>query len=143
MTFAAALLLRRDNRRRVVPYMMALFGMSVFLVGIFPGNNAVVHPLVAMATFIFGGLTCIAGARVVRGPLRYVSVGLGGVTLFFLILSGLFIPVLGDGGTERWVAYPVVLWMVAFGGYLLGATRAASPLRDSAHRAERPVASVV
>jgi len=26
---------------------------------------------------------------------------------------------LGEGGIERWMVYPVVLWLVAFGGYLL------------------------
>jgi hypothetical protein len=26
---------------------------------------------------------------------------------------------LGEGGIERWIAYPTVLWLVAFGGYLL------------------------
>ena len=26
---------------------------------------------------------------------------------------------LGDGGVERWIAYPTVLWMLAFGGYLM------------------------
>ena len=29
---------------------------------------------------------------------------------------------LGDGGIERWVAYPVVLWLVAFGGNLMSHT---------------------
>jgi hypothetical protein len=24
------------------------------------------------------------------------------------------------GGVERWVAYPVVLWVIGMGGYLLG-----------------------
>jgi hypothetical protein len=26
---------------------------------------------------------------------------------------------LGDGGLERWIVYPIVLWLVAFGSYLL------------------------
>jgi hypothetical protein len=28
--------------------------------------------------------------------------------------------VLGVGGAERWVAYPVILWLMGFGGYLAG-----------------------
>ncbi|WP_254662945.1 hypothetical protein [Haladaptatus sp. W1] len=28
--------------------------------------------------------------------------------------------VLGSGGVERWVAYPLLLWVTGFGGYLLG-----------------------
>jgi hypothetical protein len=27
---------------------------------------------------------------------------------------------LGSGGIERWVVYPLLLWALAFGGYLLG-----------------------
>ena len=25
---------------------------------------------------------------------------------------------LGEGGLERWIVYPIVLWLVAFGSYL-------------------------
>jgi hypothetical protein len=45
------------------------------------------------------------------------------VTLTYVLLAGLDAPIvqsLGDGGAERWVAYPVVLWLVLFGGVLLG-----------------------
>jgi hypothetical protein len=33
---------------------------------------------------------------------------------------------LGEGGLERWIVYPVLLWLVAFGSYLRAtpATRA-------------------
>jgi hypothetical protein len=27
---------------------------------------------------------------------------------------------LGVGGAERWVVYPIVLWLIGFGGYLIG-----------------------
>ena len=27
---------------------------------------------------------------------------------------------LGIGGIERWIVYPVILWVIAFGGYLSG-----------------------
>jgi hypothetical protein len=30
---------------------------------------------------------------------------------------------LGVGGAERWVAYPVLLWAMGFGGYLAGSAR--------------------
>ncbi|MGZ4915015.1 MAG: hypothetical protein ACXV3T_08925, partial [Halobacteriota archaeon] len=37
----------------------------------------------------------------------------GGVTHSVLSL-------IGPGGVERWVSYPVVLWSIGFGGYLMG-----------------------
>lgn len=27
---------------------------------------------------------------------------------------------LGVGGAERWVAYPVILWLLGYGGYVAG-----------------------
>ncbi len=27
---------------------------------------------------------------------------------------------LGLGGLERWIAYPILLWITGFGGYLMG-----------------------
>jgi hypothetical protein len=51
---------------------------------------------------------------------------LGAVTIVFLLLAffapNTVFPVLGDGGTERWVAYPAILWITGFGGYLLAST---------------------
>ena len=31
---------------------------------------------------------------------------------------------LGEGGLERWIVYPIVLWLVAFGSYLMAAPAA-------------------
>ncbi|MGA7075380.1 MAG: hypothetical protein WBZ42_02365 [Halobacteriota archaeon] len=28
--------------------------------------------------------------------------------------------VIGNGGAERWIVYPSVLWVTGFGGYLIG-----------------------
>ena len=60
-----------------------------------------------------------------RRPFRYVSAVLGATGLLSLAIAmaGDATPLvdeLGDGGIERWVAYPVVLWLVAYGGFLLG-----------------------
>jgi hypothetical protein len=38
---------------------------------------------------------------------------------------------LGEGGIERWIVYPIVLWLVAFGSYLLALDRGHQ--RGSAH----------
>lgn len=68
-------------------------------------------------------------------PFRYLSAALGVITLVSLLLGEFLVngggnlgPVasLGGGGIERWIAYPVVLWLVGFGGYLLG-----GPTRDT------------
>ncbi len=107
---------------------MALLGIGVLGVGIFPGNRAPMHGLFAMLAFVAGGLACILSARVQEGMFRWLSRGLGVVALGSLVVA-LFsdsTPIwdeLGDGGVERWIAYPVALWMVAFGAYLCGVGR--------------------
>lgn len=115
---------------RTLPIMVGLLGIFIFLVGVFPGtvengepSTEGVHPLVAFLTFATGGIAAIFAGRVTRAPFRYVSILFGGVGLLSLVLSGwLSDTSLGEGGIERWVAYPIVLWLVAFGSYVLGST---------------------
>lgn len=38
----------------------------------------------------------------------------------------------GRGGTERMTAYPAMLWLLAFGGYLLGTSERSTDPRRSA-----------
>jgi hypothetical membrane protein len=124
MVVAAGYLLYRIGGRRAAAVLTVLLGAGIFLVGVFPGNTAP-HPYVSLFTFTAGGLAALLSARLATGPVRYVYTLLGTVALAALV-AGTFLvnstPVaaLGIGGIERWVAYPVVLWMVAFGGYLTG-----------------------
>lgn len=125
---AGSLFYRRAAGARGVWIPLLVLGVAVFLVGIFPGENIDgtpssqgVHPIVSMIAFLSGGLTGILAFRVTSAPFRHLSLALGGIAIAFLIMSGpLENTTLGSGGVERWVAYPVVLWLVAFGGYLLG-----------------------
>lgn len=118
---------------RTLPILVGLLGVFIFLVGVFPGtvesgepSSGGVHPLVAFLTFATGGIAAIFAGRVTRPPFRYVSILLGGVGLLSLVLSGwLGGTGLGEGGIERWVAYPIILWLVAFGAYVLGAATTA------------------
>ena len=120
LILAASLFLFRHGIRWTGVLFPALLGTGVLGVGIFPGNMAPFHGIFALVAFIAGGLAAIASFRVVAGPFRYATVFLGLVTLIFLFGVSVFIPVLGDGGTERFVAYPVVIWLIGFGGYLAG-----------------------
>ena len=56
----------------------------------------------------------------VASPFRYVGMCIGTISLIFLYGANIFIPYIGAGGAERWVAYPVVFWLMGFGGFLLG-----------------------
>jgi hypothetical membrane protein len=122
LILASAFLLRHTEwpRRAFVP--LALLGAGVLGVGVFPGNTTP-HPFFALTAFAAGGSSGLLWARVLTSPARQLSAALGAVSLVSLLL-GLFLieaePVasLGEGGIERWVAYPVVLWLILTGGYL-------------------------
>ena len=109
---------------------LALFGVGAIGVALFNGSNdasLVVHTLFALLTFSAGAIAAIAASVVVRSPFRYISIVLGVIALAGLVLVIVFGDVnpvfsaIGNGGAERWIAYPSVLWVIGFGGYLMGA----------------------
>jgi hypothetical protein len=80
--------------------------------------------LFALIALLSGGIAMIASSRLTTAPFRYLWSMLGAVTLAATVLGELFptwgpVTRLGEGGIERWMVHPVVLWLVAFGGYLL------------------------
>ena len=142
MIVAAAYGLDRSFGRRAVTIPTALLGLGVLGVGIFPGNTGL-HPIFALLAFVSGGVAAILSYKASASPMRYVVVALGAIALLMLVLGilgapqpdgmGLFgnegpIAALGPGGLERWVAYPVVLWLAAFGGYLMGPGHSERPV---------------
>jgi hypothetical membrane protein len=91
----------------------------------FPGNTGDPHAIFAMVTFVAGGVAAISASRITTAPFRWLSFLLGAVSLLTLssyILLGDASPMagFGIGGLERWIVYPVILWVIAFGGYLSG-----------------------
>jgi hypothetical membrane protein len=111
--------------RRSVTIPLTVLGIGALGVGVFPGNTGAPHAIFAMVTFVAGGVAAISAARVTTAPFRFVSLLLGAVSLLTLasyILLGDNSPMaaFGIGGIERWIVYPVILWVIAFGGYLSG-----------------------
>lgn len=120
----STVLIHRALRRRMVTITLGLFGGAVFLIGVFPGNTSP-HAMIAPIVFLAAGVVAIAARKILTPPLRQISVMLGSISLLSTVLAFFFIdwaPVaeLGDGGIERWIAYPAVLWLTTFGGYLMG-----------------------
>jgi hypothetical membrane protein len=84
------------------------------------------HSIFALFAFVFFNLEAIACALVVRGPMRLISAMAGVVGIGFVVVMvigdagypAIFGP-MGHGGAERMIVYPVMFWLMAFGGYLL------------------------
>jgi len=98
-----------------------LAGIGVMGVGIFTEDAGVIHTIVSFIAFFFGGLSAIAAYKLEKPPLNYISIIMGIITLTALVLFATdnFLG-LGKGGMERMIAYPLVLWAIGFGGYLIG-----------------------
>jgi len=122
----AAYLIHKAIRKRSISSAFMLFGLGALGVGVFPGNMAPWHAIFALTTFIAGALSAIVSARITDSFLRYIYISFGLISLIFLFGNQSFAPIFGIGGTERFVAYPIVLWTISFGGYLAGKGKMAS-----------------
>ena len=132
---AAYFLHRAGNRRRMM-LPVAVLGVGMVGVGFFPGNHLAPHTFFAMTAFTAGGVGAIATAKLHTGALRWLHTSLGIIALTSLVVGGVFLvdwaPVarLGEGGVERWVVYPVVLWVVTLGASLASSRAPADPTPD-------------
>ena len=92
-----------------------------------PLDSGGAHGLFALGAFLFFNVQAIASSRLATGPMAAISVLAGVVGLIFVVLMvigdagnpAVFGPI-GHGGAERMIVYPVMLWLLAFGGYLMG-----------------------
>jgi hypothetical membrane protein len=111
----------RVYRSKVLTILLLLAGIGATGVGIFTENAGSIHRVVSLIAFLFGGLSAIYAYKVEKFPLNYVSVvmGLAGLIALVLFVTENFLE-LGNGGMERMIAYPIVLWAIGFGGYLIG-----------------------
>ncbi len=127
---ASSYFINKNFKNRIIAVLVALAGTGSLGVGIFPENTflvngiPVLHSLFALLAFLFGGVSAISFFWVTKPPFRYLSAMLGVATLTALVLflmtsssGGLGI---GAGGMERMIAYPTILGLISFGGYLLG-----------------------
>ncbi len=118
-----AVLIHRYAKKLLFTLPLGLYGLGYLGVGIFPGNIAPWHGFFALILFIAGGISAITAYKIVHSPLRFVFMGIGIISLVFLIAFKAFVPLMGVGGTERWALYPVVFFLTGLGGYLGGESR--------------------
>ena len=113
-------LIYRAFRRRLFSTLLVISGVGAMGVGVFPETFPIEHHLFSLIVFLFGGLAALASLTLEARPFSYLSVGLGIITLSALGMyaTGTYLGI-GPGGMERMVAYPVLLWGVGLGGYMM------------------------
>ena len=105
---------------------LSLFGLGLVGIGIFSGDKVPYHGMFAMLTFLTGGLSAILAIKIVSTPFKYIGIVFGAISLAIwavvLLIPDIIISFIGMGGTERWLVYPIVLWITGLGGYLMNTT---------------------
>jgi len=135
----------RNTGSRGLMMLNLLPGIGFLIAGLSPENfNIVIH---SSGTFAFpvGAIAAILSYRSIRSWFRFVSVLLGAVSLVatFVIFAGWRLGpcgtcgyqqalnqlALGLGGWESMIIYPLLLWLVGFGSYLLTIAGSSEGLR--------------
>lgn len=108
-------------------------GAGIMLVAAFPENVSIaLHSAGSVLGIFTGIIVVLLSYREVRPPLRFCFLSLGVVSLVGALVefggynSAFMQQTLGPGGWERAVVYPLLIWEVAFGSYLLSQRKLAA-----------------
>jgi hypothetical membrane protein len=105
---------------KVITILLIITALASMGVGIFTEDNNPMHMFVSFFAFLFGGLSAISSNRLMKHPFSIIVILLGVMSLSALFLfMGNFYFGLGAGGMERMVAYPILIWMIGFGSFLI------------------------
>ena len=123
LVFCAAIILIQNNATKPFLYGMAIAGIGAFCVGLFPENTGIPHIIAAGTTFVIGSFAAIEAGRWMKSPYRYFCIFMGviGIASFVILVTDTY-GALGPGGIERLIAYPLALWLLSDGGYLMNVT---------------------
>ncbi len=123
LILAGAILVYRTGRYKWFALNLGLVGLGTAGVGMFPAFRVPIHSLSALVAFGSGGVAAIYSGILFKPPFRYLAIFFGTISLASLLLGLLdpssIVPLLGKGGTERWVAYPTLIWLIGLGGFLM------------------------
>lgn len=121
MVVGSVLLYVTLRRSRVAFLLMALAGVGVALVGVFPEDSIFWAHIVGQdLAFVFGNIALIIFGLTLRFPrwFKWYSIASGLVALVALMLflshQRFFLEL---GGMERVVAYPLIVWLIVTGMY--------------------------
>lgn len=123
MTIGAVLLYQTYRRSLVGFWLMGLAGFGAILVGIFPEDTVYWAHIVGQdLAFVLGNIALIVFGFTLGFPrlFRWFSVASGVIALVALVLflshQRFFLEL---GGMERVVAYPLLIWLIVTGCYMV------------------------
>jgi len=134
LVLIATYLLWRVIERRRFLVALGFFGIGIVGIAVFPGNVATIHPLFSLLCFLGGSIAAIMSRKILDVPLRYFAVALGSIALIGTVFGLESLEnwgpqaTIGIGGIERWIAYPVLLWLVLLGAFFM--TRGTQRVQD-------------
>jgi hypothetical membrane protein len=125
LSLSSVYLILKSGGCRLFSTCLAISSIGAMGVGLFPSYTGNLHIFFACLTFIFGTFAVLFSYRLgLNIPMVIVSLVLGFISLL-IIISGLLwglgnplITYLGIGGAERFIVYPILLYLLAMGGYL-------------------------
>jgi hypothetical membrane protein len=126
----AALLHLRDYKSRLFSTLLVITGVGAAGVALFPADVQPLHGIFQAVAMLFGSIAAMATLSLERTPLSSISLVLGAfsiiATVVFFPYLGLNVedPVtflgLGKGAMERLAIYPILMWIIGYGFYLMG-----------------------
>jgi hypothetical membrane protein len=147
LTVVAAYIIYRGLKNRIFSTFLGLFGLGALIAGVVPENvNLTTHGLGALVSFVAGAAAAITVYRLRLTTSRLftiVSIILGTISIAGLILL-IFVPfatlessVIGHGGDERIIVYPLYVWEMILGAVLLKRKRTTTVSGNFRHDSRR------
>jgi hypothetical membrane protein len=126
LNVAAGYAFWRSHRRGWLLVVYLLAGAGAIGAGLIPLGTSDLHSIFALFAFVFFNAEAVGTGYVLRGPMRLISWLAGGAGMAYVVImiigdagNPAIFGAIGHGGAERLIVYPVMLWMIALGGYLM------------------------
>ncbi len=140
LSLVSAVLFYGATRKKGFSILFGIWGLGALIAGAVPENLLLsVHELASLAAFLGGGIAAIVAFWFLKSPLKYLSLVLGLFSFASVIpvtfegpffrWNGIF--GLGLGGIERMVVYPIIIWEIAFGAYLMSGALSTSRAKEA------------
>jgi hypothetical membrane protein len=115
----AVYLILKSGGCRLFSSCLLIASLCIIGVGLFPKYTGNIHNILSILGFLFGSLAVIFSYRLgLNIPMVIISLILGFISLLSMVFYGGLSAYLGPGGAERLIAYPLLFYITALGGYL-------------------------